>query len=35
MLGTASGIWAAVIVLTLLFLVPINNRLAHIGTNPS
>ncbi len=29
LLGTASGIWAAVIVLTLIFLVPINNRLAR------
>lgn len=29
LLGTASGIWAAVIVLTLVFLVPINNRLAQ------
>lgn len=28
-LGAASAIWAAVIVLTLLFLVPINNRLAR------
>jgi uncharacterized membrane protein len=29
LLATASGIWAAVIVLTLIFLVPINNRLAR------
>jgi uncharacterized membrane protein len=29
MLATASAIWAAVIVLTLIFLVPINNRLAR------
>src|SRR6266702_8054493 len=29
MLAVASGIWAMVIVLTLLFLVPINNRLAR------
>ena len=28
-LATASGIWAAVIILTLIFLVPINNRLAR------
>jgi Domain of unknown function (DUF1772) len=28
LLGAASGIWAVVIVLTLIFLVPINNRLA-------
>ena len=28
LLATASAIWAAVIVLTLIFLVPINNRLA-------
>jgi uncharacterized membrane protein len=28
-LGAASGIWAAVIVLTLIFLVPINNRLVR------
>jgi uncharacterized membrane protein len=28
-LGAASAIWAAVIVLTLIFLVPINNRLAR------
>jgi uncharacterized membrane protein len=31
LLMTASAIWAAVIVVTLLFLVPINNRLAQIG----
>jgi hypothetical protein len=33
MLAVASGIWAMVIIMTLLFLVPINNRLAqlHIG----
>jgi uncharacterized membrane protein len=31
LLVTASAIWAAVIVLTLLFLVPINNRLAQSG----
>lgn len=30
LLGIASGIWALVIVLTLLFLVPINNRLARM-----
>lgn len=29
LLAVASGVWAAVIVLTLLFLVPINNRLAR------
>jgi uncharacterized membrane protein len=29
LLGTACGIWAAVIILTLIFLVPINNRLAR------
>jgi uncharacterized membrane protein len=29
LLTTASGIWAAVIILTLIFLVPINNRLAR------
>ena len=29
LLSAASGIWAAVIVLTLIFLVPINNRLAR------
>jgi uncharacterized membrane protein len=28
-LGAASGIWAAVIILTVIFLVPINNRLAR------
>lgn len=30
LLGAASGIWIAVIVLTLLFLVPINNRMARM-----
>lgn len=30
LLTTASGIWAAVIVLTLVFLVPINNRMARL-----
>jgi uncharacterized membrane protein len=29
LIGAAVGIWAAVIILTLLFLVPINNRLAR------
>lgn len=29
LLGAAAGIWVAVIVLTLMFLVPINNRLAR------
>jgi uncharacterized membrane protein len=29
MLGLASGLWATVIILTVLFLVPINNRLAR------
>ena len=29
LLGVAAAIWAAVIILTLLFLVPINNRLAR------
>ena len=29
LLAAASGIWAAVIVLTLIFLVPINNRLSR------
>ena len=29
LLAAASGVWAAVIVLTLLFLVPINNRLSR------
>ena len=28
LIGVAAGIWAAVIVLTLIFLLPINNRLA-------
>ena len=32
---SASGIWAAVIALTLLFLVPINNRLARQDVNLS
>jgi len=32
LLATASGIWAAVIILTLIFLVPINNRLARQDT---
>src|SRR6478672_5805985 len=31
LLMIASAIWAAVIVVTVLFLVPINNRLAEIG----
>ncbi len=31
LLAIASVIWAAVIVLTILFLVPINNRLAQLG----
>jgi uncharacterized membrane protein len=31
LLGGAAGIWAAVIVLTLLFLVPINNRMARLA----
>jgi Domain of unknown function (DUF1772) len=31
LLAAASAIWAAVIILTLLFLVPINNRLAQPG----
>jgi len=31
LLGSASGIWIAVIVLTLLFLVPINNRMTRIN----
>ena len=30
LLIAASAIWAAVIVLSILFLVPINNRLAHV-----
>jgi uncharacterized membrane protein len=34
-LAIAAGIWAAVIVLTLLFLVPINNRLARPQPGPS
>jgi Domain of unknown function (DUF1772) len=29
LMGVAAGIWIAVIILTLLFLVPINNRLAQ------
>lgn len=32
LLAAASVIWAAVIVLSVLFLVPINNRLAQIGS---
>jgi uncharacterized membrane protein len=32
LLAIASVIWAAVIVLTILFLVPINNRLAQLGS---
>jgi uncharacterized membrane protein len=32
LLAIASVIWAAVILLTVLFLVPINNRLAKIGS---
>jgi uncharacterized membrane protein len=32
-LAVASGIWALVIILTLLFLVPINNRLARSETS--
>jgi uncharacterized membrane protein len=31
LLALSTGIWAAVIVLTLLFLVPINNRLAQLS----
>lgn len=31
LLIAASGIWAAVILLTILFLVPINNRLARVN----
>lgn len=31
LLALAAGIWVAVIILTLLFLVPINNRLARLG----
>lgn len=30
LLGAATGIWAAIIVLTILFLVPINNRMARM-----
>jgi uncharacterized membrane protein len=33
LLITASAIWVAVIVMTILFLVPINNRLARIDPN--
>lgn len=33
LLITASAIWVSVIVLTILFLVPINNRLARIDPN--
>lgn len=32
LLAVASAIWALVIVLTLIFLVPINNRMAHMET---
>ena len=35
LLAFASVIWAAVIVLTVLFLVPINNRLAQTGSTSS
>lgn len=35
LVGAAAGIWAAVIVLTLIFLVPINNRLARGGSSMS
>jgi uncharacterized membrane protein len=31
LLGAATALWAAVIVLTLLFLVPINNRMAQLA----
>ena len=31
LLATATGLWTAVIVLTLVFLVPINNRLAQLA----
>src|SRR5581483_11713682 len=31
LLGGAAGIWAIVIVLTLLFLVPVNNRMARLA----
>ena len=31
LLGTAAGIWVATIVLTLVFLVPINNRMARLS----
>jgi len=31
LLGAAAAIWAAVIVLTLVFLVPINNRMARLS----
>jgi uncharacterized membrane protein len=34
-LATAAGLWAAVIVLTLIFLVPINNRLAQLAPDAS
>lgn len=33
LLGVAIGIWIAVIVLTLLFLVPINNRMAQMDAD--
>jgi uncharacterized membrane protein len=35
LLITAGAIWAAVIILTLLVLVPINNRLAQLASNAS
>jgi uncharacterized membrane protein len=33
LLGAASAIWAGVILLTLLLLVPINNRIANMASN--
>jgi uncharacterized membrane protein len=33
LLVTATGIWAAVILLTILFLVPINNRMARLDSD--
>ena len=33
LLGAATGVWAAVIVLTLLFLVPIANRMARMDAD--
>jgi uncharacterized membrane protein len=33
LLGAATGVWATVIVLTLLFLVPINNRMARMDAD--